>query len=91
MKENATLKSTKKKRLLFWLIIVIHVLWWIGMMVVFGSSEYTQDMVGRVFLAGFLIIPLAILVAYIVRAFFMIYANMSINLHELNMKLQCKN
>lgn len=76
---------------LFWLIIVIHALWWIGTMVVFGSSEYTQDMVGRVFLAGLFLLPLTILVAYIIRAFFMIYANMSINLHELNMKLQCKN
>ena len=68
---------------LFWLIIVINALGWFGMMVVFESRE--------LFLAVFLIIPLAVLVAYIVRAFFMIYANMSINLHELNMKLQCKN
>ena len=74
---------------LFWFIIIINVLGWIvGMIILSSIDEYTKDAVGPVFLLGLLLIPLAILVAYIVRAFFMIYANMSINLHELNMKLK---
>ena len=73
---------------LFWFIIAINVLGWIVGMIILGSSVYTKDAVGPVFLLGLLLIPLAILVAYIVRAFLTIYANMSINLHELNMKLK---
>lgn len=73
---------------LFWFIIVINVLGWFVSVIIFSNSGYTRDMVSSMFLLGLLLIPLAILVAYIVRAFLMIYANMSINLHELNMKLK---
>ena len=34
------------------------------------------------------ILPLTIWIARIVRAFFMLYANMSVNLHEINMKIK---
>lgn len=79
---------------LFWGIIIPTVLGGIFLMMILNRilsiSEYTKDMIVPLFLLVLVLILIVIIIACIIRAFLMIYVNMSINLHELNMKLQCK-
>ena len=73
-----------------WTIIGCIIGWFIALIGIATTVSISGDL-GPILL--FIILsPLGILpiifTAYIVRAFLTIYANMSINLHELNMKLK---
>ena len=69
----------------FWIFVVLVVLGDIGLLATI--SELKNDFPPAVILIGMCIItPILIMLAYVTKAFLVTYANISINLHELNMK-----
>lgn len=73
---------------LFWLIIVLTILSCIVTFIFAVNSGNIQFAFPFLAFGILIVIPLSVVVAYIIRAFFMVYSNISINLHEINMKLQ---
>lgn len=78
---------TTYANIIYWLAVIIGILVWlisvIGMANAFGVNGFAIS-----FLLGGIILMLYILLAYVARAFIRTFANISINLHELNMKTQ---
>ena len=72
---------------LFAILIIVGVVLWLSAM----FMAYVQGSAGG-YVAGFFGGPILFLslmaLAHIIRAFLMIYANISTNLHEINMKLR---
>lgn len=63
------------------------ILLYIVILVVFGNTTNAKTTMA-VGLVGFIIMAIYIVLFYIAKAFIKIYANISINLHEINMKLK---
>ena len=72
---------------LFWSLTIGSFLLYIIWFIVIISNDATGAS-GFVLFSGIIGVALCVIVAYIIRAFLMVYSNISINLHEINMKLQ---
>lgn len=69
----------------FWIFVVLVVLGDIALLATIGELQH--DVPPAIVLIGVIVItPILIMLAYVSKAFLVTYANISINLHELNMK-----
>ena len=72
---------------LFAILIIVGVVLWLSAMIMASVQGGVGGFIVGCFGGGILFLSLLAL-AYIIRAFLMIYANISTNLHEINMKLR---
>ena len=72
---------------LFAILIIMGVVLWLSAMIMASVQGGVGGFIVGCFGGGILFLSLMAL-AYIIRAFLMIYANISTNLHEINMKLR---
>ena len=81
----------KLAEVVYWLIIIAGVIRsFVGIVAAAYSSKYdSTGFVPFIFLFYAIVVPLlSFLIAGVVRAFLKLYANISINLHEINMKIK---
>lgn len=68
----------------FWIFVVLVVLADIASLVLIG--KLSDEIPTGFIILGVILSPILILLAYVTKAFLVCYANISINLHEINMK-----
>ena len=72
---------------IFWLTVILGIIAWIIPIIIL-TDKGGGDGLAIGFFVGGIILAIYILIAYVLRAFICTFANISINLHELNMKNQ---